>query len=284
MADATPSTITLSGPKILLEGPSGSGKTFALGTLVDWASLHGRDVFVLFTENGLETLLGYWKDRGKAVPDCLHWHVVRTPSLPLEALIEGATKVGLLNYEALTKSTDPSRGANNPWLKLLQTLTDFPDDRTGKRFGNVGTWGTDRILCNDSLSETAVACMRMVIGNKPTASQPDYGVAQNNLLNWLRYMTQSFAGTFVLTAHVQRQVNELTGTTQLMTKAIGKAMADDIPPLFSETIFTVREGATWYWETAASNVDTKTRYLPVATKIRPDFAQILDKWLERSKV
>lgn len=285
MTDLAPST-NLAGPKILLEGPSGSGKTFALGTLVDWAARQSppREVFVIFTENGLETLLGYWRDRGQAVPANLHWHVVRTPAIPLAALLEGAKKVGMLSYEALTKGVDPDRSTNNPWEKFLKVLTDFPDDRTKQKFGNIGTWGNDRILVNDSLSETANACLRMVIGNKPTTSQPDYGVAQNNLLNWLRYMTQAFEGTFVITAHVQRQTNEITGVTQLMTKAIGKALADDIPTLFSETIFTVREGTQWYWDTAAANVDTKTRYLPIASKIKPDFAQIMDKWVERSKV
>lgn len=276
---------TLAGPKILLEGPSGTGKTYALGTLVDWASRQTPplEVFVIFTENGLETLLGYWSERGQAVPPNLHWTVIRTPSLGLDSLIEGARKTGQLSYEALTKATDSNRGTNNPWEKFLTTFTDIPDDRTGKKYGNIGLWGNDRILVNDSLSETAQACFRMVTGSKPTASQPDYGVAQNNLLNWLRFMTQSLQCTFVITAHVQRQVNEVTGSTQLMTKAIGKAIGDDIPQLFSEVIYTVREGASWYWETAAAGVDTKTRYLPVKTKITPDFAQILDKWQARAK-
>jgi len=285
MAEATPVTFTLAGPKVLLEGSSGSGKTRAIGTLVDWAATQqpAQEVFVLFTENGLETLLGYWTDRKLPVPPNLHWHVVRTPALSLESLIDGATKSGNLNYAALAGSVDPSRGQNNPWEKFLRCLADFPDDRTGTKFGNVGTWKADRILVNDSLTETANACMRMIIGNKPTASQPDYGVAQSNLLNWLRYMTQAFQGTFVMTAHVQRQMNEVTGTVQLMTKALGKALADDIPALFSETIYTYREGSAWYWDTAASNVDTKTRYLPIASKIKPDFEQIMSKWVERSR-
>ena len=284
MADM-PSPYTLDGPKILLEGSSGSGKTHSLGTLVDWAARQSPplDVFVLFTENGLETLQGYWTDRKLEVPKNLHWHVIRTPALSLASLIDGAKKVGDLTYEALTKSVDYDRGKNNPWEKILRVLTDFPDDRTGQKFGNIGDWGPERILVNDSLSETAVACMRMVIGNKPTASQPDYGVSQTNLLNWIRYMTQSFRGTFVMTAHVQRQVNEITGATQLMTKSIGKALADDLPPLFSETIYCLREGTNWYWDTAAPNVDTKTRYLPIASKIRPDFAQIMDKWVARAR-
>lgn len=286
MSDPIPTTTALAGPKIILEGPSGSGKTYALGTLVDWAARQTpqREVFVLFTENGLETLLGYWRDRKLAVPPNLRWHVVKTPALPLSALIDGAKKAGLMNYESLTKSVDPDRAKNNPWEKLLTVLTDFPDDRTGQKFGNIGEWANSRILVNDSLSETSNACFRMQVGNKPVASQPDYQVAQQNLINWLRFMAQSLECTFVLTAHVQRQSNEVTGTVQLMTKAIGKALGDEIPQLFSETIYTVRDGTNWYWDTAAFGVDTKTRYLPIQSKIKPDFAQIMDKWLERSKV
>lgn len=279
--------IQLAGPKILLQGASGAGKTHSLGTLVDWAAAQPTplEVFVLFTENGLETLLGYWKDKGKPVPANLHWHVLRTPTLDLTSLIDGANKVGLMNYEALTKTTDPNRGKNNPWEKLLKTFTDFPDDRTGKKFGNIGNWGPDKILMNDSLTETAAACFRMVTGNKPVAAQNEYMVAQTNLMNWMRYMTQALQCTFVMTAHVHRQSNEVTGTTQLMTKTgIGKALSDDVPQLFSEAIYCVRTGTEWFWETAAANVDTKTRYLPIASKIKPDFAQIMDKWVERSKV
>ena len=286
MSDPIPTTTALAGPKIILEGPSGSGKTYALGTLVDWAARQTpqREVFVLFTENGLETLLGYWRDRKLAVPPNLRWHVVKTPALPLSALIDGAKKAGLMNYESLTKSVDPDRAKNNPWEKLLTVLTDLPDDRTGQKFGNIGEWPNTRILVNDSLSETSNACFRMQVGNKPVASQPDYQVAQQNPINWLRFMAQSLECTFVLTAHVQRQANEVTGTVQLMTKAIGKALGDEIPQLFSETIYTVRDGTNWYWDTAAFGVDTKTRYLPIQSKIKPDFAQIMDKWLERSKV
>ena len=68
---------------------------------------------------------------------------------------------------------------------------------------------------------------RMVLGAKATASQPEYGIAQQNLLSWVRWMTQFLQCTFVLTAHVQRQTNEVTGSTSIMTKAIGKALGDE---------------------------------------------------------
>ncbi|HXK62101.1 MAG TPA: AAA family ATPase [Acidobacteriota bacterium] len=282
MTDTTQAT-TLMGPKILLEGPSGTGKTHALGTLVDWAAAQkpALPVFVLFTENGLESLLGYWRDHGKEVPANLHWHVAMTKSLTLASLLDGADKVGKLSYEALTKMQDGGRSANNAFYKILAACSNFPDDRTGEKFGPVDSWGSDKIFAIDSLSELGNAAMKMVIGNKPTAAPADYGVSQNNLMNFLRLCTQGIASTFVITAHVDRQTDEITGGIKLMTKAIGKAMANDIPQLFSDVIYAVREGANWYWDTAAGNVDVKTRSLPISSKIKPDFAQIMDKWVIR---
>jgi hypothetical protein len=168
-------SISLAGPKVLLIGASGTGKTRSLGPLVDWAAKNGRKVRVLFTENSLETLLGYWRDRGLEVPDCLAYHVTTTPAIPLKSLTEAAKKVGLLSYKAITEMVDPDRSTNNPYLKILEVLVNFPDDRTGELLGNIGEWKEDVVFAVDSLSELANACMKMVIGSKPTASRRRVG-------------------------------------------------------------------------------------------------------------
>lgn len=272
----------LSGPKELLMGPSGTGKTYSLGTIVDWAAANQKQVFALFTENGLETLLGFWRDRGLEVPECLHWHQALTRPLPLKSLITAADSVGKMSYEAVTKMIDPNRGGeNNAFWKILSACADFPDDRTGKKFGAVDSWGLDKIFIIDSLTELSNAAMKMQIGNKPTAAPPDYGVAQNMLMNFLRLCTQGSACTFVLTAHVDRETDAVTQSTKIMVKAIGKALAGEIPPLFSDVIYTQREGDKFYWDTAAYGVDTKTRSLGYRSKIDPSFGQIMDLWLKR---
>src|SRR5574337_550190 len=82
---------------------------------------------------------------------------------------------------------------------------------------------------------------------------------------------------------VQKINDELTGRMTLMTKTmIGKAISDDIPQLFSEAIYARREGSDFFWSTATSGVDTKTRYLPLSEKIKPDFALIMNEWKRRS--
>jgi hypothetical protein len=281
---------TLAGPKELLEGPAGSGKTYALATMVDWAQAHGKEVFILFLEQSLETLMGYWRDTDpndpkrrepRPIPDCLHWHMQPIAPLSFQSLMTGADNVAKLSYESLTKLIDGTRaGANNSFWHVLATCTDFPDDRTGKKFGAIDKWGTDKIFMLDSLSELAAAAEKMTIGNKPMMAQNEYLVAQNNLLNFLRKLITCQC-TVVMTAHVRRQTDFLTGTTKTMTKSLGTAIADDIPPLFSDVIYSLREGRDFYWDTAASNIDTKARNLPIASKLPADFAQVMDKWQAR---
>lgn len=284
-------TQELLGPNILIFGPGGNGKTFSLGTLVEWAQVNGKEVFCLFTENSLETLLGYWTDIGSPpfnrataaeVPSCLHWHQQATKPVSLKALTTAAQNVGMMSYEAVTKMQDMNRGGeNNAFWKILSTCADFPDDRTGKKFGPVDSWKTDKIFVIDSLTELSNAAMKMVIGSKPTAAPPDYGVSQNNLLNFIRLCTQGAECTFVMTAHPDRLVDEVTGTTKTMVKSIGKALWADIPVLFSEVIYVVREGSAFYWDTAAYGVDTKTRSLGYKAKISPDFGLIMNTWKGR---
>lgn len=279
----TPDTKGLIGPKVCLMGLGGTGKTYSLGTLCDWAAANKFEVAVLFTETGLETLLGYYRDRSKEPPACVYWHQQATRPISLKAMLLTADNVGKLSYEALAKSTDGNRGGdNNAFFKILNSCADFKDDRTGKSLGPVDAFPLNRIFVMDSLTETGNAAMKMQIGSRPMASPGDYGVAQNMLMNFLRLCTQGIDCPFIMTAHVDREVDSVTQTTKIMIKAIGKALATEIPTLFSDVIYTVREGAEFYWDTAAYGVDTKTRSLGYRSKIKPDFALIMDTWAKRA--
>lgn len=275
----------LSGVKVLLEGPTGTGKTKAIATLVDWcaAQTPPLDVCCLFIERGLETLIGHWADQNKPVPANLYWRDLVLRPVTLSQMKEGAVFVGKMSYDAVTKMVDGNRHTNNPFEQLLISCMDFQDDRTGKKLGAVDSWGPDKVLVVDSLTEACNAATKMVIGAKPTMAPGEYGVAQNNIMNWLRLCTQGIRCHFVITAHVSREKDEFSGGIKLMTQAIGSAISGLIPPLFSEVILTVREGSNWYWDTANPNVDLKTRYLPIASKNQPDFKLILDKWAARAK-
>lgn len=271
----------IAGPNVLLNGEAGTGKTYALGTLVDWCQANGKEAFYLDIEGSLETLLGYWADRKLSIPPCLRWCQIKVAPVTLAQMMKGAKDAGDLSYELITKSIDPNRGQNNAFLAILNSMADFKDDRTGKPFGSVEKFGVDRVFMLDSFTELSNAAAKMVIGSKPTMAPPEYGMAQNHLMNFLRLCCHGMSCTFVMTSHPVRDKDEMSGMVKTTIKTVGTAIQPEIPPLFSDVIFSVREAEKFYWDTAAYGVVTKTRSLGYKSKITPDFKLIMDTWKGR---
>lgn len=271
----------IAGPNVLLNGDAGTGKTHSLGTLVDWCQANGMQAFYLDIDNSLESLLGYWRDNGKEVPECLHWHQLASAPITLTQMLKGADDTANMTYETLTKKIDMDRGKNNTYWKVLQACSKFIDQRTGQDFGGVDSFGVDKVFMLDSFTVLSTAAAKMVVGSRPTMAPPDYGVAQNHLMNFLRLVTQACRCTFVMTCHPVRDKNEVTGQVNTTIKTVGTAIQAEIPPLFSDVIFTVREADKFYWDTAAYGVVTKTRSLGYRNRIDPSFVPIMETWKKR---
>lgn len=268
---------TLSGVNVLLMGPAGTGKTHSIGTLVD----SGMEVFYLALEPGLESLVGYYVDAGKPIPDNLHWHTLKAPKASFTELLDSATKINQLTLESVAKMQDPNRGKHNRFLDLLSALNNFTDQRTGKTFGPVNEWGTDKVLVIDGLAGINQAAMSLVIGGKPVRNQSDWGIAQDQVEKLLRMLCDHCSCHFILLAHIERETDQILGGIKLMVATLGKALAPKIPPMFSDVILTTRQGAKWTWDTANVQADLKTRNLPIKADIPQDFKQIIDKWKAR---
>jgi hypothetical protein len=270
-------TSILKGVKVLLEGPTGTGKTFDIGTLVDT----GLETFYLGIDSGRESLVGYYTDRGLPIPPNLHWHDMATADWTWESMIRAAEQTTNLTYESLTKVIDPYKSQYNQFVNLLKTLTDMPDDRAaGKKYGPVDKWGTDRVLVIDSLSGINTCVMSAVIGTKPVAAPGEWQVGMQHVEKFLKKLVDMRCH-FVLLAHVERELDEVMGGTKITVGTLGKRLAPKIPPLFGDVILAQREGTKWHWSTANTQSDLKTRNLPVADGIPPDFGAIIRKWESR---
>jgi hypothetical protein len=268
----------LPGVNCLIEGPTGTGKTHVLGTISAQKDL---EVFVLFTESGLESFLGFWTDRGLPVPPNVHWHVLGRASVDFNTLALTAERINQQTQESLHKMSDVNRSQHNQFIGLLKALADFPDDRTGRRFGPVDKWGPNSVLALDSLTGINPIALSLVVGGKPVKSQADWGIAQDQIEKLIRQLTDGCKCHFVLTAHVEREVDQVFGGVKVTVSTLGRALAPKLPPMFSDVILSVREGTKFSWSTANALADLKTRNLPLAESITPDFNQIFTKWLSR---
>lgn len=268
----------LPGLNVLLMGPSGTGKTRSIGTLVDL----GIDVFYLALESGMESLLGYWKDSGKEIPSNLHWHKLKAPTASFTEMISNAKNINTLNLDSLAKMVDPNKSKHNQFISLLEALNDFPDDRTGEKYGPVNVWDQSRVLVIDGATGISQCAMSLVVGGKAVRSQSDWGIAQDQVEKIVRMLCDNCACHFILLAHVERETDAVLGGVKLMVSTLGKALAPKFPAMFSDVILCERQGTTWTWNTSSSMADVKTRNLPIKADNEPTFKTILDKWQSRN--
>lgn len=268
--------MSLSGVNILLMGPTGTGKTHSIGTLVDT----GIEVVYLAFESGVESLLGYWRDRGKPVPKNLHICTVKVAAAGWLEMAASVRLVNQLSYDALKKTTDTARSKYDQFEQFLRNFHDVTSD-DGVKLGSVDSWGTDRALVIDGLTGMGDAAMKAVIGGKFDKDQKDWGLAQNMVENVLRRLCDGCRCHVVLLSHVEREPDPLGGTSKITVSTLGAKLAPKIPPMFSDVILTVRLGKDFFWDTENALADLKTRNLPIASKNPPDFGRIVEKWKGR---
>lgn len=269
---------TLPGVNVMLMGPAGTGKTYSIGTLVDL----GVETFYLSLESGMESLLGYWTDRGLEVPSNLRWHKLSPPKATLTDMIANAKNINMLNLDSLAKMTDPNKSKHNQFISLLEALNDFPDDRTGEKFGPVNEWDQSRVLVIDGATGISQCAMALVVGGKAVRNQSDWGIAQDQVEKIVRMLCDNCPCHFVLLAHVERETDAILGGVKLMVSTLGKALAPKLPSMFSDVILASRSGEKWQWDTASAMADVKTRNLPIKPDNAPTFKLIFDKWLSRN--
>jgi len=267
----------LPGVNVLLEGPTGTGKTHSIGTLVD----SGIETFYLALESGLESLLGYWTDRGKPIPANLHWHHISQADSNFDVMLKAAQNINASTNEALAKMQDMDKAKYNSFVKILQCLNNFDDQRTSTKFGSPQTWGPDKCLVVDALTGLNGAAMSLVAGGKPIKSLVDWGIAMDQIEKLIRMLTEGCRCHFVLIAHIEREIDQVLGGQKITVGTLGQKLAGKIPPLFSDVILAERRGTDFLWSTANPNADLKTRNLPISEKIQPDFKQIITKWQSR---
>jgi len=269
---------TLNGFNAVLMGPSGTGKTHSIGTLVDT----GLEVFYIPLESGTESLVGYYTDRGKPVPDNLHIHALSQPKASFLDLMESAKRTNTLPHDTVMKMPDPNRAKYDGYLKLLTNLNGFVDSRTGEKYEPADEWGTDRVIVIDGLTGLNQFAMQLVIGGRAERTQTDWGVAQSYVVSILDKLTAGCRCHFVLIAHVERETDMVQGGVKLMMSTLGRAIAPTLPSKFSDVILTKKAVDKFTWSTAETTADVKNRNLALKDNLPPSFGPLYEKWKSRA--
>ena len=266
------------GAATLLMGPPGSGKSYSITTLIAC----GLDVFVLGTEpRYLESYLDSLKARNLPI-EKFHYMTVKPLTQSWQSMIDSAKLINTFNIEQLCQMKSGIGKENyNQYIKVLSACANFVDERTGVSYGAIDSWGSDRAFVLDSLSGLNLMALDLVVGSKPTRAQGEWGVAMDNEERLINTWCSALKCFFVLTAHVEREPNEITGGVTVQVGALGRKLAPRIPRFFSEVVLCYREGDKYWWSTTTAMHDLKRRVLPLSDKIAPDFKPIVDAWRSR---
>lgn len=266
------------GSKTLLVGPPGAGKTTSLVTYIE----AGIETFVIGTDPGFEeSILDAMRERDLPM-NMLHYKYISAGVPSWEALKSAATRVATMGYKDITEiKAGVDKHLYRQYLDVLNTLANFQCDHCGKSFGAVDEFAEDKCLACDSLTGINVMALDLMIGGKPVAHQGEYGVAMAMEEKLILALCSNLKCFVVVTAHLDREPNLLTGVPQQMVGALGSKLAPKIPRTFSDVVLAVKEGDKFTWSTAATNVDLKNRALPIRDGLRPDFAQMVDAWKRR---
>lgn len=261
--------VEIRAPRIMLLGGPGSGKTHSIRTL----AAAGVEVFILATEYP-DVLLD-------TDPKQVHWHYIEPGKADWATLEDNAQKINMLSNEALQKLPGINKEKYRQFFDVLSTCRNFVCDRTGEKFGDASTWDTSRALVIDSLSGLSIMARDLAVGAKPIITQPDWGVMMQNLEAFINAATTGTKCWFVLTAHLERELDEVAGTSKLMASTLGRKLAPKLPRYFSDVVLCRRDGLKFSWDTSVSDTDVKWRNLPLAGNLAQDFGQLMSGWKAR---
>lgn len=259
--------MNIPGINVLLMGAPGTGKTHSLRTWVET----GVEIFIVFTEPGMEVL-------SDTDPDQVHWHYVKPANPGWNALLDNMKKVNTLTNEALQKLPNIAAKSYGQAMEVLTQFQDFECQRTGKKYGDVTEWGTDRVIVLDSLSGLNIMMMDLVVGSKPVKTLVDWGVAMDTEERVIDQLTLGTSCHFVLTAHLDKQIDEVMGGVTLVPNALGRKVGPSLGRFFSDVILAQRSQATWTWSTAHPQADLKARNLQWKDGQPPSFVPLYNNW------
>lgn len=214
----------------------------------------------------------------------MHWAYRPPGTVPWADLIRASKLINTLTYQQLCKLDDINKRQFDQFISFLTLNNNFKCEHCNKEFGDVDSWGTDRVLVWDSLSGLSYMAKTQMVGSKPVMDQGDYGVAMDNLESVIRKAVYSTRCHFVLVSHLEPERNEVTGTSDLMASTLGRKLAPKLPQLFNDVIITHRTVDKFTWSVIDPGTQAVARHLPFRADLVPSFVPVVEAWKARGGI
>ena len=261
--------ILMPGSKTLVMGPTGTGKTYLQHTWLE----AGVTPHIIFTEPGMTTIQKFNKDECK-----IHWTFRPAAVVKLDTLGDLAKKMRTMDAKSIAGMEDINKGQYNQLETVISALGNFTCDSCGKSFGAVDSWSTDKAIIIDSLSGLNIMALDLVSGMKPVRSQQNWGMAMDYLERIITVLCMGTRAHFCLTAHVDKEFDEVSGAHHITVAALGRKLAPKLPRFFDDVVLTKKNGKDFVLSNTAYGVDLKSRNLPLGDKLPPTMKEVVIGW------
>jgi hypothetical protein len=270
--------------KILNYGEAGTGKTYSTATLLG----AGQKLRFLAAENnaiaGIQAAMKEYlkqielkKRPALLAPDQFSMMIPARPKKTLADLAAQQTKFVGTTLESQFKTADPQRNKYTRYLEVLKSTVAFKDSTTGVDYGSVDDWGDDTTLVIDSLTIICEAIMSATVGGKLAISQPEWGVMQKTLVEFMRLLTEDLTCNLVILGHPTKEIDPVLGITRIYPANLGQALNNLLPSFFTEVVWSYRKGQEFLWSTDHKQAVTRQTVLPLKESMPQDFAQCFRK-------
>lgn len=266
---------------ILLQGDIGTGKTTSFRTLlpsytdesdIRHTGLGLNRVAVITLEPGIEASLGPNLCTQQAHVG-IHVHNIPPLDIDWGVIRKYAVLLNTLSLTKVLETNDPDKGKYRQFLEIFDALADFTCDLCGENLGDVAEWDENAAICLDSLTGLTTVARQLVVGGKPILSQPEYNPVMNMIENFMMLFWGKTKCWAILTAHIDREVEPLTGATSVTVHTIGQKLAPRLVKMPDEIIMSsVDDRGRISWANVTPGVVTKRRRLPRSTDMEPTFA------------
>ena len=271
----------MSKSNVLIQGDIGVGKTYSLRTLlpeyIDYdGSVRkgaGQHVRVITLEPGIESSLAS-NLCANAESFGIHYHYIKPLALEWSQFHQFMSVLNNMPMDKALEVSDPNRRQCRQLLDVIDSCGNFVCDRCGGEFGDAATWDTSVTLALDSLTGLTTVGRHLVVGLKPILTRPEYNPVMGAIEGFLQLFWGSTTCNTVLLAHIDREVNPITGISGITVHTIGQKLAPRLVKIPDEIITATYDEGAFRWNTELPGQITKTRRMPRGVDLSPDFAQI----------